>query len=257
MSLIDFDKICGIAKDAGSVIMDVYDRDVEVEFKNNLSPLTEADKKSNELIIQSLELFYPNIPIISEENSEISYSERSLWGKFWLIDPLDGTKEFIKKNGEFTVNIALIRDGFPVLGVVYLPVDEILYSAEKGSGAFKEVRSGNLSKIFNGVHYDELERIKVVASRSHITDEVKEFVEGLKNEGKEVEMISVGSSLKLCLVAEGSANIYPRFGPTMEWDTGAAQAVVMESGREVLNFETNELLNYNKKSLLNPWFIVE
>ena len=257
MSLIDFDKICGIAKDAGSVIMDIYNRDVEVEFKNDRSPLTEADKKSNELIIQSLELFHPNIPIISEENSEISYSERSLWGEFWLIDPLDGTKEFIKRNGEFTVNIALIRDGFPVFGVVYLPVDEILYCAEKGSGAFKEVRSGNLSKIFNGVHYDELERIKVVASRSHITDEVKEFVEGLKNEGKEVEMISVGSSLKLCLVAEGSANIYPRFGPTMEWDTGAAQAVVMESGREVLNFETNELLNYNKKSLLNPWFIVE
>ena len=257
MALIDFDKICGVAKDAGSVIMDIYNRDVEVEFKNDRSPLTEADKKSNELIIQSLELFYPNIPIISEENSEISYSQRSSWGEFWLIDPLDGTKEFIKKNGEFTVNIALIRDGFPVLGVVYLPVDEILYCAEKGSGAFKEVRSGNLSKIFNGVHYDELERIKVVASRSHITDEVKEFVEGLKNEGKEVEMISVGSSLKLCLVAEGSANIYPRFGPTMEWDTGAAQAVVMESGREVLNFETNELLNYNKKSLVNPWFIVE
>ena len=257
MSLIDFDKICGIAKDAGSVIMDIYNRDVDVEFKNDRSPLTEADKKSNELIIQSLELFHPNIPIISEENSEISYSQRSSWGEFWLIDPLDGTKEFIKRNGDFTVNIALIRDGFPVLGVVYLPVDEILYCAEKGSGAFKEVRSGNLSKIFNGVHYDELERIKVVASRSHITDEVKEFVEGLKNEGKEVEMISVGSSLKLCLVAEGSANIYPRFGPTMEWDTGAAQAVVMESGREVLNFETNELLNYNKKSLLNPWFIVE
>ena len=257
MSLIDFDKICGIAKDAGSVIMDIYNHDVEVEFKNDRSPLTEADKKSNELIIQSLELFHPNIPIISEENSEISYSERSLWGEFWLIDPLDGTKEFIKRNGDFTVNIALIRDGFPVFGVVYLPVDEILYCAEKGSGAFKEDPSGNLSKIFNGVHYDKIERIKVVASRSHITDEVKEFVEDLKNEGKEVEMISVGSSLKLCLVAEGSANIYPRFGPTMEWDTGAAQAVVMESGRKVLNFETNELLSYNKKSLLNPWFIVQ
>ena len=155
------------------------------------------------------------------------------------------------------MNIALIRDGYPVLGVVYLPVDEILYCAEKGSGAFKEDRSGNLSKISNGVHYDELEHIKIVASRSHITAEVEEFVEGLKNEGKKVEMISVGSSLKLCLVAEGSANIYPRFGPTMEWDTGAAQAVVMESGREVLNYETNELLNYNKKSLLNPWFVVE
>ena len=257
MSLIDFDKICGIAKDAGSVIMDIYNDDVEVEFKNDRSPLTEADKKSNELIIQSLELFHPNIPIISEENSEISYSERSLWGEFWLIDPLDGTKEFIKRNGDFTLNIALIRDGFPVFGVVYLPVDEILYCAEKGSGAFKEDPSGNLSKIFNGVHYDKLERIKVVASRSHITDEVKEFVEDIKNEGKEVEMISVGSSLKLCLVAEGSANIYPRFGPTMEWDTGAAQAVVMESGRKVLNFETNELLSYNKKSLLNPWFIVQ
>ena len=120
MSLIDFDKISGIAKNAGSVIMNVYNRNVEVEFKSDRSPLTEADKKSNEVIIQSLESFYPNIPIISEENSEISYSERSSWSEFWLIDPLDGTKEFIKKNGEFTVNIALIRDGFPVLGVVYL-----------------------------------------------------------------------------------------------------------------------------------------
>ena len=145
----------------------------------------------------------------------------------------------------------------PVLGVVYKPVDEILYVAEKNSGAFKTEKNGKISRISNNAHYSELEKIKVVASRSHLTAEVNEFIQDLENEGKIVEMISVGSSLKLCLVAEGSANVYPRFGPTMEWDTGAAQAVVMESGRSVLNYETSELLNYNKESLLNPWFTVE
>lgn len=257
MISVDIDFIGQIAKEAGSEIINIYQRDFDIEFKSDQSPLTEADSKSNDVIIKALRSLHPDIPIISEENKKVPYSERSLWGQFWLIDPLDGTKEFIKKNGEFTINIALIRDGLPVLGVVYKPVDEILYVAEKNSGAFKTEKYGKISRISNNVHYSELEKIKVVASRSHLTAEVNEFIQDLEKEGKTVEMISVGSSLKLCLVAEGSANVYPRFGPTMEWDTGAAQAVVMESGRSVLNYETSELLNYNKESLLNPWFTVE
>ena len=257
MISVDIDSIGQIAKEAGSEVINIYQRDFDIEFKSDQSPLTEADSKSNDVIIKALRSLHPDISIISEENKKVPYSERSLWGQFWLIDPLDGTKEFIKKNGEFTINIALIRDGLPVLGVVYKPVDEILYVAEKNSGAFKTEKYGKISRISNNVHYSELEKIKVVASRSHLTAEVNEFIQDLENEGKIVEMISVGSSLKLCLVAEGSANVYPRFGPTMEWDTGAAQAVVMESGRSVLNYETSELLNYNKESLLNPCFTVE
>lgn len=257
MISVDIDSIGQIAKEAGSEVINIYQRDFDIEFKSDQSPLTEADSKSNDVIIKALRSLHPDIPIISEENKKVQYSERSSWGQFWLIDPLDGTKEFIKKNGEFTINIALIRDGLPVLGVVYKPVDEILYVAEKNSGAFKTEKNGKISRISNNVHYSELEKIKVVASRSHLTAEVNEFIQDLEKEGKTVEMISVGSSLKLCLVAEGSANVYPRFGPTMEWDTGAAQAVVMESGRSVLNYETSELLNYNKESLLNPWFTVE
>jgi 3'(2'), 5'-bisphosphate nucleotidase len=204
-----------------------------------------------------LDASYPNIPIISEENKEVSYKDRSDWDEFWLVDPLDGTKEFIKRNGEFTVNIALIRKGDPVFGVVYQPAEDILYFAERGSGSFKKSAASEPVKISNDVHYMDLNEVKVVASRSHLTEEVNEFVQGLERIGKKVNMVSVGSSLKLCLVAEGAANVYPRFGPTMEWDTGAAQAVVMESGRRVINRETNDILKYNKFSLRNPRFIVE
>lgn len=257
MSEIDLDLISSVAVTAGSVIMDIYGRDFEVDFKSDESPLTKADSQANAVIIDALSTHYPQIPIISEENKEIAYAERSEWKQFWLVDPLDGTKEFIKKNGEFTVNIALIKKGFPVAGIVYRPVERISYSAELGSGAFKTLIGGETKRIRNDRHYLDEEKVSVVASRSHLTPEVADFVERLKESGKEVDLISVGSSLKLCLVAEGSANVYPRFGPTMEWDTGAAHAVVLESGRNVINHETGESLIYNKPSLLNPWFIVE
>ena len=254
---IDIDKICGVARDAGSCIMDIYNSEFDVTYKSDRSPLTEADRAANLKIMNFLDASYPNIPIISEENKEVAYKDRSDWDEFWLVDPLDGTKEFINRNGEFTVNIALIRKGDPVLGVVYQPAKDILYFAEQGSGSFKKGPASEPVKIVNDVHYMDLNEVKVVASRSHLTEEVNEFVQGLERIGKKVNMVSVGSSLKLCLVAEGAANVYPRFGPTMEWDTGAAQAVVMESGRKVLNRETNDILKYNKVSLMNPWFIVE
>ena len=254
---IDIDKICEVARDAGSCIMDIYNSDFDVTYKSDHSPLTEADRAANLQIMNFLEANYPNIPIISEENKEVAYNDRSDWDEFWLVDPLDGTKEFIKRNGEFTVNIALIRKGDPVLGVVYQPAKDILYFAERGSGSFKKSAASEPVKISNDVHYMDFNEVKVVASRSHLTEEVNEFVQGLERIGKKVNMVSVGSSLKLCLVAEGAANVYPRFGPTMEWDTGAAQAVVMESGRRVINRETNDILKYNKFSLRNPWFIVE
>ena len=257
MSAIDLDLISSAAITAGSVIMDIYGRDFEVDFKSDQSPLTEADSQANAVIMDALSTHYPRIPIISEENKEVAYAERSDWEQFWLVDPLDGTKEFIKKNGEFTVNIALIKKGFPVAGIVYRPVDRISYSAELGSGAFKTLIGSETKRIRNDRHYLDQEKVLVVASRSHITPEVADFVEELKESGKEVDLISVGSSLKLCLVAEGSASVYPRFGPTMEWDTGAAHAVVLESGRNVISHETRKPLLYNKPSLLNPWFIVE
>ena len=195
--------------------------------------------------------------MISEENREIPYEERRGWDRFWLVDPLDGTKEFIKKNGEFTVNIALVEKGVPVLGVVYRPVTGTMYLGAEGVGAWRMEGEGAPEVITGGPHYAEKEAVKVVASRSHLTPEVEAFVEDLRGEGKRVEFLSAGSSLKLCLVAEGAADVYPRFGPTMEWDTGAAHAVATAAGKQVLNAETREPLAYNKEHLLNPFFIVE
>jgi 3'(2'), 5'-bisphosphate nucleotidase len=253
---IDLDQIAAAARAAGAEILDVYAREFEVETKADHSPLTEADRRGNEVIMDALRTHYPSVPVISEENREVPYAERRHWAEFWLVDPLDGTKEFIKKNGEFTVNIALVRDGRPVAGVVYRPVDDTLYSAEEGAGAYK-VTGGGAEKIFNDKHYSTEAAVTVVASRSHLTPEVEAFVAGLRAAGKTVEFLSAGSSLKICLVAEGAATVYPRLGPTMEWDTGAAHAVVLEAGRRILNHETGEPLIYNKESLLNPWFIVE
>lgn len=257
VSSVDLEKIVAAARAAGEEIMDIYSRDFEVEYKADDSPLTEADKAANAVIMDVLSTHYPAMPVISEENKEVPYSQRSGWGEFWLVDPLDGTREFVKKNGEFTVNIALVHDGAPVAGVVYRPVDGTLYCAESGAGAFKSIGGGMPERIFNDRHYSTCDEVTVVASRSHRTPETDAFVEGLHAEGKAVECLAAGSSLKLCLVAEGSANVYPRFGPTMEWDTGAAHCVVLESGRQVLNYQTGEPLLYNKPSLRNPWFVVE
>jgi len=252
---IDIDYLIDIARLAGQEIMKVYEKDFSVDYKDDKSPLTEADRRSNEIIIRHLLSRYLDSHIISEENKEILYEERKGWYSFWLIDPLDGTKEFIKKNGEFTVNIAFVENGVPTFGVVYAPVPDVLYYGIKGIGSFK-IAKGVSVKLHNEGSYADKEVIKVVASRSHMSDETMTFISGLEKSGKKVDFLSIGSSLKLCLVAEGAADIYPRFGPTMEWDTGAAHAVALYAGKQVLNSETMQPLVYNKISLLNPSFIV-
>ena len=247
---IDLKKIENIAKIAGDAIMEIYNKNFSIEYKDDKSPLTEADVKSNEIICDALLKLYPNIPILSEENKAAPFSERKGWEYFWLIDPIDGTKEFIKKNGEFTVNIALIHIDAPVLGVVYAPALNHIYMAKKGNSAFK-----NGQKLPLHVNSHPKEKQYVVASKSHLSDETQAFIDALKT--KEIVQVSKGSSLKLCMVAEGVADIYPRLAPTMEWDTAAAHAIVLEAGKQVLQFETTKAVIYNKENLLNPWFIVK
>lgn len=242
---------------AGDAILEVYARDFAVEFKGDSSPLTAADKNANAVLMEFLRGTYPEIPIISEENKAADYSERSAWSRFWLVDPLDGTKEFIKKNGEFTVNVALIENGAPILGVVYRPTTGTFHLGVVGEGAWRIEADGTERELPVQPHYQTLDTVRVVASRSHLTPEVEQFVADLQAAGKKVEFLSAGSSLKLCLVAEGEADVYPRFGPTMEWDTGAAHAVALAAGRQVLSNETGKSLTYNKENLLNPYFIVE
>lgn len=254
---IDLSKVIDIAKEAGKEILEIYKQDFSVYEKEDASPLTEADKKSNDVILKGLQAAYPDIPFISEEVKEKPFEERKDWKAFWLIDPLDGTKEFIKKNGEFTVNIALVEQGVPTIGVVYIPVEDKVFFARRGEGAYRQVGSSAAERIQNPYHYNSKDHIVVVASRSHLSQEVIDFVESLKNQGKHVDFLSAGSSLKFCLVAEGKADVYPRFGPTMEWDTGAAHAIVLEAGKKVIRHDTGQALSYNKENLLNPWFIVE
>ncbi|MEO0447578.1 MAG: 3'(2'),5'-bisphosphate nucleotidase CysQ [Verrucomicrobiota bacterium] len=254
---VDVSILAAVAKQAGEAILEVYQREFTVEEKEDRSPLTEADQKANDIILAALEKAYPEIPAISEETKALPFSERTSWKRCWLVDPLDGTKEFIKKNGEFTVNIALVEEGIPVAGVVYQPVTDTLYEGEESIGARKTVGSDSPTPLQGGSHYKTLDTVRVVASRSHMSAETEEFVSGLRREGKEVELTSAGSSLKLCLVAEGKADVYPRFAPTMEWDTAAAHAVAHFAGRKVVHWQTKESLAYNKEDLLNPWFLVE
>jgi 3'(2'), 5'-bisphosphate nucleotidase len=251
LNQINIQDIVVIAKDAGSAIMQVYMQDFEVEYKQDNSPLTLADKKANEIIEDGLNQLIVNFPILSEEGRDIPYEERKHWEYFWLIDPLDGTKEFVKRNDEFTVNIALIHKNTPVLGVVYAPALDICYWAKQGKGAFKDSEKLPLeSKKYRDTY-------KIVASRSHMSDKTKIFIDAI-NTGKEKELVLSGSSLKICLVAEGEADIYPRLGPTMEWDTGAAHVIVNEAGF-TLNSYSNFIYSphvYNKNKLLNNWFVV-
>lgn len=248
LNKINMEEVISFGKEAGESIMEIYKKDFAVQFKEDSSPLTEADKRSNEILCRNLERTYPGIPILSEENKEIPFSIRKDWEYFWLLDPIDGTKEFIKKNGEFTVNVALIHKNVPVIGIVYAPARDDIYYAKKGQGAFKN--GGKLPLV------RKRDKYKIVASKSHLSHETEKFIEKIETE-KEKEILSIGSSLKLCLVAEGMADIYPRLGPTMEWDTAAAHAVVLESGKKVYDFTTGEELHYNKESLLNPWFVVK
>ena len=247
---IDLNDIKNIALEAGNAIMEIYVRDFKVEYKDDKSPLTEADLKANEIICSSLEKLYPNIPIMSEENKEDEYSVRKDREYYWCIDPIDGTKEFVKKNDEFTVNIALIHNDTPVLGVVYAPAIDEMYEAKKGFGAFK-----NGEKLPLKVNTTPQMKLSVVASKSHLSEETQEFIDSLDTQ--EVEQISRGSSLKLCMVAEGVADIYPRLAPTMEWDTAAADAIVREAGKMTYEFNSDSPVVYNKENLLNPWFIVK
>tara|TARA_B100001964_G_scaffold157755_1_gene173231 strand:+ start:2495 stop:3346 length:852 start_codon:yes stop_codon:yes gene_type:complete len=259
------------SKRAGEAILDVYESDFAVEQKDDKSPLTLADKKSNEIIENALEqtvtVNNSTVPILSEEGKEISYEERKKWEYFWLIDPLDGTKEFIKRNGEFTVNIALIHKHKPVLGIIYIPVKDVFYFAAVNIGTYKlengEILTDDLSiedlidksqKL--PLNSNDKSSLTVIGSRSHTSEEFSEFVKQLNERHRNVEFISSGSSLKLCLVAEGKADVYPRFGPTMEWDTAAGQAIVEQAKGTVMDTQTNEPLNYNKNNLLNPFFIV-
>jgi len=245
--------VIAAAREAGKAILEVYSTDFSVELKNDNSPLTLADKLSHEIIVRRLtEITGDTIPILSEEGKDIPYEERKKWDYFWLVDPLDGTREFIKRNGEFTVNIALIREQRPVLGVIYVPVADILYAAYEEVGAYKE--GGGLRVKLPEQHPGK--RFTIVGSSSHGTEELAAFVEEAKLEYGEVDFISAGSSLKFCLVAEGKAEVYPRLGPTMEWDTAAGQAIAELAGASVTEMETNKPLTYNKQSLLNPWFMV-
>lgn len=255
LNKIDVQDVVALARKAGEAIMAIYQKDFKVEFKADESPLTEADKAAHHIIEQGLkELDQKNgtaIPIMSEEGKNIPYEDRKNWDYFWMVDPVDGTKEFIKKNREFTVNIALIHNGSPVLGVVYAPALGQMYCAKQGEGAFKDGRALPLRNA------DQRESYKVVASRSHMSDETRKFIEDIETD-KTKELVSIGSSLKICLVAEGEADIYPRLGPTMEWDTAAAHAVVLESGMEMRRYEAEGLSNqltYNKQNLLNPFFV--
>ena len=248
----------------GAEIMNIYQQEnLGVEYKEDNSPLTLADKACNDII--NSYLINTEFPIISEENKQLDYSERKNWETCWIVDPLDGTKEFVKRNGEFTVNIALVTNGKPMLGVIYVPVTKELYFADVSKKiTLKAILSDHKVIIENLVSNSveikpsssNIEIIKVVGSRSHMNEETQNFVESLKNKFDQVEIVSKGSSLKFCLVAEGKADVYPRFAPTMEWDTAAGQAICEAVGIEVISKETEKPLLYNKENLLNPWFKV-
>lgn len=246
--------------EAGKEILKIYNTDFKVEYKADESPLTLADKNAHNIIMSFL--FQTEIPVLSEEGRSIPYAERKSWEKLWIVDPLDGTKEFIKKNGEFTVNIALIENNKPVMGVVYAPVLDELYFGNITSGAFK------ISKVSKTDNADILKFSQklpmvvkkdyygIVASRSHLSKKTNDYIEALKIKHNNTKIVSVGSSLKLCMIAEGVADNYPRFAPTMEWDTAAGHAIVLASGGSVLQVPDlkNEVV-YNKENLLNPWFV--
>lgn len=247
--------------DAGAEIIKIYNTGFDVTYKADESPLTAADTASNEAIAKYLES--TGIPILSEEGKSISYEERKGWEYMWIVDPLDGTKEFIKRNGDFTVNIALVTNGNPLLGVIYIPVEKTLYFGSEQTGSYKVnglARYSSMDELIRqGSKLPEVNEDKIftaVGSKSHMTPETETFFDELKKEHGKIEILSRGSSLKICMVAEGAADIYPRFAPTMEWDVAAGHAIALFSGAEMVHHDTELPLTYNKADLLNPWFIV-
>jgi len=254
------EKVVEVAVEAGRAIYEIYtgSEDFGVEKKSDESPLTIADKLGHDIIVEGLKAF--ELPILSEEGAEIPWETRKDWTTFWLVDPLDGTKEFINRNGEYTVNIALIQHGKPILGVVYLPVTNELYFATSEIGAFKKIiaKKGDENKPMEGAQKlpsTQTEKFTIIASKSHLSPETKKIIDDCVDRYKDVDIISCGSSKKLCFLAEGKVNLYPRIAPTMEWDTAAAHAIVIAAGRDIIDFNSKEELRYNKENLLNPYFM--
>jgi len=243
-----------ISENAGKAILEVYNSSsLGIQNKSDSSPLTDADLASNKVICDALKTLSPDIPIISEENDDLPYAERSKWEYCWIVDPLDGTKEFIKRNGEFTTNIGLVHNHKVIAGIVYIPVFDEMYYAIKGQGAFK-IADNKTERITAAEFHKSEEGLKVICSRSHLNEKTEEFVNTLSNP----ELISKGSSLKFLTIAQGDAHIYPRMAPTMEWDTCAAQIILEEAGGHVWKDGTeNEVVQYNKEDLLNPFFIAQ
>lgn len=239
-------EILRIAEAAGREIMTIYERDFSVTQKEDDSPLTEADMASHHLILQELARLDADYPVLSEESTDITWEDRRHWHRFWLVDPIDGTKDFINRTGEFTVNIALIEDGVPILGVVTAPALDLAYWGSRRYGAFRREK-GHKERIH--VAEPPVEK-RVVASKNHMNADTERFIESLAP----YKLVQAGSSLKFCRIAEGSADIYPRMGPTCEWDTAAAQAVLEAAGGKVETFDEVPL-RYNKEDVLNPWFI--
>ncbi len=245
--------VCNIAINAGNEILNFYENDIEVTSKDDSSPLTKADLASNKIILEFLENLDIGIPVLSEE-SLVKWDTRKHWNKYWLVDPLDGTKEFIKKNGEFTVNIALIENNNPVLGVIFAPAKSILYVARKNFGSFKintKVKLDNLNELTKISVSNRSERIRIIGSRSHSNSAFNNWVQ---EKFPNAEIIQAGSSLKLCLIAEGEADIYPRFGPTSEWDIAAGHVIVNEAGGKVSTFDEKSISYNTKENILNPEF---
>lgn len=247
----NLDKLLEITKDAGKAILEIYQKDdLGIEQKGDESPLTAADKKANDIICSGLSELFPDIPIISEENKEVDYATRKNYDYFWLVDPLDGTKEFIKRNGEFTVNIALVKRNEVVAGLVYTPVTDDLYYAYKDQGSTHVSAKGEV-KLKASTFSMKDSGLGVVCSRSHLNEGTKDFVDNLN----EPKLVSKGSSLKFLILASGDAELYPRIAPTMEWDTAAAHIILQEAGGKVVDLETGETLKYNKEVLRNPYFV--
>jgi len=254
------DKVIAISVEAGEAILEVYNAsgELEVDTKSDDSPVTAADLAAHKILAPALEALLDGVPVLSEEGEMPSYDTRSQWDRYWIIDPLDGTKEFIRRNGEFTVNVALIEHGEPVLGVVHVPVLDITYAGAKSLGAIKRDASGEKAIAVRAMQprLDDKQPIEIVASRSHGAGAVDALLERIEGSLGETGLKNMGSSLKLCLVAEGAADLYPRLALTCEWDTAAAQAVVEAAGGIVVDEQFN-LLRYNQKDeLLNPFFYV-
>lgn len=251
-NLLLLPQVVKLAREAGDAIMQVYRGEIEVERKGDNSPLTKADLAAHHIIESGLNMLLPTLPVLSEESETIAYSIRTTWHRYWLVDPLDGTREFIKRNGEFTVNIALIEDGESVMGVVYAPAKDTLYYASRGQGAFKQ-SGGQEAQAILARKLDP-SNIAIAGSRSHSDARLQAFQSRLAGNLSPPKLISIGSSLKICLVAEGVADVYPRLGPTSEWDTAAAQCVLEQAGGRLTDVNGATFIYNTKASLLNPEF---